>query len=158
ALGIKGIGLATARDICRTYPSLTLDTLSSITPDQLLKVEGVGESLMVNIREYMEDEKNIRMIERLCGILRVSAVEEARTDSRISGKTFVITGSLNTYENRSECKKKIESYGGKVASAVSANTDFLVNNDAASTSTKNKKARSLNIPIITEDELNEMFD
>lgn len=158
ALGIKGIGLATARDICRTYPSLTLDTLSSITPDQLLKVEGVGESLMVNIREYMEDEKNIRMIERLCGILRVSAVEEVRTDSRISGKTFVITGSLNTYENRSECKKKIESYGGKVASAVSANTDFLVNNDAASTSTKNKKARSLNIPIITEDELNEMFD
>ena len=80
-----------------------------------------------------------------------------RQETSLSGKTFVITGSLTTFANRSEAKNRIEAAGGKVAGSVSAKTDYLVNNDVASTSSKNKKAKELGIPIITEEELLSML-
>ena len=83
--------------------------------------------------------------------------EKKETNSNIGGKTFVITGSLNTYENRNALKDLIESFGGKVAGSVSAKTDYLINNDVTSNSSKNKKAKELNVQIISEEDFNELI-
>ena len=83
--------------------------------------------------------------------------EKKETNSNIGGKTFVITGSLNTYENRNALKDLIESLGGKVAGSVSAKTDYLINNDVTSNSSKNKKAKELNVQIISEEDFNELI-
>ncbi len=157
ALGIKGIGLATAKDIVKEYPSMTLPGFLDIKRDELLKVNGIGENLADSVIDYVSNEKNKALVRELDGILRVSVPVISDDSGAFSGKTFVITGSLNTFANRGECKDRIEALGGHVASAVSANTDYLVNNDIMSTSSKNKKAKSLGIPIITEDELVEMM-
>lgn len=158
ALGIRGIGLATAKDIVRTYPSLTLESFSEITKDELLAVDGIGENLADSVTAFFSEDKNIHTIQELSGVLQVSTPAPASEDSVISGKTFVITGSLHSFENRSACKEKIESLGGRVASSVSANTDYLVNNDVNSISSKNKKAKELGIPVLTEDELIKMIE
>lgn len=84
-------------------------------------------------------------------------ITNKNTDINLSGKVFVITGSLKYFSNRDEAKEKIENLGGKVSGSVSKKTSYLVNNDIDSTSSKNKKAKELNIPIITEDELKEMI-
>ena len=83
--------------------------------------------------------------------------EKKETNSNIGGKTFVITGSLNTYKNRNALKDLIESLGGKVAGSVSAKTDYLINNDVTSNSSKNKKAKELNVQIISEEDFNELI-
>ena len=153
ALGIRGIGLATARDIVASLPDMDLIGFLDITREELLHVNGIGDTLADGVLEYLGEEKNRELIRALNDILRVSKPETAVLETAVSGKTFVITGSLHTFSNRSECKEKIESLGGRVASAVSANTDFLVNNDALSGSSKNKKAKQLGISIITEEEL-----
>ena len=153
ALGIRGIGLATAKDIVRSFPELTLPGFLDLTKEQLLQVNGIGENLADSIVSYASDADNRKLVEELNGILRVSTPKAAATDGALVGKTLVITGSLTQFENRSAAKERIEACGGRVASAVSANTDFLVNNDVTSTSSKNKKAKALGIPIITEEEL-----
>ena len=157
ALGIKGIGLATAKDIVKAFPELTLTGFLEMTKDELLSVNGIGDNLADSVVEYIKDEKNRELILKLNDILRVSTPVLAEDGSSLSGKTFVITGSLESFANRGECKDRIEALGGKVASAVSSNTDYLVNNDILSTSSKNKKAKSLGIPIITENELISMM-
>ena len=158
ALGIKGIGLATAKDIVKAYPDLTLTSFLDIKKEDLLRVNGIGDNLAESVIEYVSDEKNRLLVIELDGILRVSVPEIPSDNAALSGKTCVITGSLVSFSNRGECKDRIEALGGHVASAVSANTDFLVNNDIMSTSSKNKKAKSLGIPIITEDELIAMME
>ena len=158
ALGIKGIGLATAKDIVRHYPGLTLEKIPEITKDELLDVSGIGENLAESVVSFFINEENRQMVSLLNDVLRVSSPVMIADDTKLSGKTFVITGSLESFSNRSECKERIESMGGHVASAVSSNTDYLVNNDINSTSSKNKKAKSLEIPIITEAELLEMMN
>ena len=75
----------------------------------------------------------------------------SKSDNSLSGMTFVITGSLNHFENRDALKKELESRGAKVSGSVSAKTNFLINNDIDSTSSKNKKAKQLNIPIVNEE-------
>ena len=157
ALGIKGIGLATAKDIVKAFPELTFTGFLEMTKDELLSVNGIGDNLADSVVEYIKDEKNRELILKLNDILRVSTPVLAADGSSLSGKTFVITGSLESFANRGECKDRIEALGGKVASAVSSNTDYLVNNDILSTSSKNKKAKSLGIPIITENELISMM-
>ena len=157
ALGIKGIGLATAKDIVKAYPELTLESFSEITKEELTNVNGIGDNLAESIISFFENDENIALIKALGDTLRISVPAAAATDSELTGKTFVITGSLEYFSNRGECKDRIEALGGHVASAVSNNTDFLVNNDITSSSSKNKKAKSLGIPIITEDELLNMM-
>ncbi len=158
ALGIKGIGLATAKDIVKAFPELTLTGFLEITKDELLSVNGIGDNLADSVVEYINDEKNRELVLKLNDILRVSTPVSVAEGTALSGKTFVITGSLESFANRGECKDRIEALGGKVASAVSSNTDFLVNNDILSTSSKNKKAKSLSIPIITENDLISMMN
>ena len=158
ALGIRGIGLATAKDIVRKYPEMTLTGFLSMTKEEFLEVPGIGENLADSVVSFTGEEKNIRLVEELDSILHVSTPAAASQSAEFSNKTFVITGSLHSFTNRSECKERIEALGGRVASAVSANTDFLVNNDIHSTSSKNKKAKDLGIPIITEEELIRMME
>ena len=118
-------------------------------------LDDFGVSMSDSIRKYLDD--NIEMVKELAGYLTFQTVQKPNTSAtNLSGKTFVITGSLNTFENRDAAKELIESLGGKVSGSVSAKTSYLVNNDINSTSGKNKKAKELGVPIITEEELLKM--
>lgn len=118
-------------------------------------LDDFGVSMSDSLRKYLYD--NIEMIKELSGYLTFQTVQKTNASTaNLSGKTFVITGSLNTFENRDAAKELIESLGGKVSGSVSAKTSYLVNNDINSTSGKNKKAKELGVPIITEEELLKM--
>lgn len=118
-------------------------------------LDDFGVNMSDSIRKYLDD--NIEMIKELADYLNFKTIQNTNTSSaNLSGKTFVITGSLNTFDNRDVAKELIESLGGKVSGSVSAKTSYLVNNDINSTSGKNKKAKELGVPIITEEELLKM--
>lgn len=151
SLGIKGIGLSTAKLIVRTYP-VALSEMEKLTVSQLCEIDGIGEVLAQSFVRFFEQEKNRQTVAGLEKILRIQ-YPEAVSEQPLQGKTFVITGSLTHFSNRQQCKDRIEALGGKVAGSVSSKTDYLVNNDIASSSSKNKKAKELGIPIITEEEL-----
>lgn len=149
-LGIDGIGLAGARLICRYFEDDVYKVINA-TKDELLLIDGIGEVLADSYVKYFSDEKNRKEFELLLNELHL-VKEERNTNSPVSGKTFVITGSLNHYANRDELKAVIEQNGGKTTGSVSAKTDYLINNDLTSNSSKNKKAKELGIPIISEDD------
>ena len=151
SLGIKGIGLSTAKLIMNAYP-VSLSELKNLTKEELCRIEGIGEVLACSFVDFFAREKNQQMVEELEKILRIQ-YPSVEGEQPLAGKTFVITGTLTQFANRSECKEKIESLGGKVSGSVSAKTSYLVNNDITSSSSKNKKAKELSIPIITEEEL-----
>ncbi|MCH5265007.1 MAG: NAD-dependent DNA ligase LigA [Lachnospiraceae bacterium] len=151
SLGIKGIGLSMARLIVRTYP-FTPSEMNQLTVEQLCEIDGIGEVLARSFVDFFANEKNQELVEQLEHILRIQYPESV-SEQPLEGKTFVITGSLSHFDNRSQCKERIEALGGKVAGSVSSRTDYLVNNDIHSSSSKNKKAKELNIPILTEEEL-----
>ncbi|MGN0156878.1 MAG: NAD-dependent DNA ligase LigA [Lachnospiraceae bacterium] len=150
-LGITGIGLANAKLICREF-DYDPQKLLAADKEALSRVEGVGEVLAAAFYEYFRDEKKRTEFEEL--LSELDLVEETidRSNEQINGKVFVITGSLNHFENREELKEKIESLGGKVTGSVTGKTDVLINNDITSTSSKNKKAKELQIPILTEED------
>ena len=154
AMGISNIGRADSRLICSVYPKP--DRLEKLTVEELTVIDTIGEVLARDFVKFFNNEKNINEYHQLLAELEISAPEEIETNSAISGKTFVITGSVNIWKNRNELKAFIESKGGKVASAVSSKTDYLINNDAASNSSKNKKAKELGVSIITEEEFKNM--
>ncbi len=149
-LGIDGIGLAGARLICRYFEDDVYKVINA-TKDELLLIDGIGEVLADSYVKYFSNEKNRKEFELLLKELHL-VKEERNTNSPVSGKTFVITGSLNHYANRDELKAVIEQNGGKTTGSVSAKTDYLINNDLTSNSSKNKKAKELGIPIISEDD------
>lgn len=149
-LGIDGIGLAGARLICRYFEDDVYKVINA-TKDELLLIDGIGEVLADSYVKYFSNEKNRKEFKLLLKELHL-VKEERNTNSPVSGKTFVITGSLNHYANRDELKAVIEQNGGKTTGSVSAKTDYLINNDLTSNSSKNKKAKELGIPIISEDD------
>lgn len=149
-LGIDGIGLAGARLICRYFEDDVYKVINA-TKDELLLIDGIGEVLADSYVKYFSDEKNRKEFELLLKELHL-VKEERNTNSPVLGKTFVITGSLNHYANRDELKAVIEQNGGKTTGSVSAKTDYLINNDLTSNSSKNKKAKELGIPVISEDD------
>ena len=157
SLGILGIGAANAQMICRAAGN-QWEKISQMTEEQLLSIDGIGDVLAGDFTAFFADEDNRRMLGELLPLLTLDEHFEERTDQPLQGKTFVITGSLETFENRDAAKAKIQELGGKVAGSVSKKTDYLVNNDIGSGSSKNKKAKELGIPIITEDELLEMIE
>lgn len=152
SLGIKGVGLSTAKLIVKQYP-LPLPGYASLTEEDLIRIDGIGEVLAHSFVEFFQNKENYTAVCKLAEILETPLPEQQQGAEPLSGKTFVITGSLNHFANRKECKEAIENLGGKVAGSVSARTDYLVNNDIQSMSSKNKKAKELEIPIITEEEL-----
>ena len=121
-------------------------------------IEGIGGEKSNSILQWYANENNQRVLKNLLSVIRVQKVEKKNTDNgRCKGVTFVITGDVHHFKNRDEFKAYVEAEGGKVAGSVSGKTNYLVNNDVESTSSKNKKAKSLNVPIISEDTFVEMF-
>ena len=155
SLGIPGVGLANAKLICRHFDS-SLEAIISADVDSLVEIEGIGEVIAGAIVSYFADDNKRRMALDLAAELTLIPEVKADTTSDIAGKTFVITGSVEHFANRNEVKELIESLGGKVAGSVSAKTDYLINNDTASNSSKNKKAKELNIPILSEEDFIKM--
>ena len=150
SLGIAGIGLANAKVICRETKAEP-EALPDLTEEELDQVPGVGDVLARAYVEYFRDESHRETYRRLLGEVQIEK-EDQGEGGPLEGKTFVITGSVEHFANRSEMKAFIESRGGKVTGSVTSKTDFLINNDAASTSSKNKKAKELGIPILTEEQ------
>lgn len=150
ALGIGGIGLANARLVSR-HCNEDPETVADITIEELMSVDGIGDVLAQSFREYFDDVNNRRLYNELLAELKLQK-EVRDTSSPVAGKTFVITGSVSHFTNRDELKAFIETLGGKTTGSVSAKTDYLINNDVTSNSSKNKKARELGIPVISEEE------
>ncbi len=154
SLGIPNIGRSASRLICAEYTDPT--ELEKLTAEQLMLIDGIGEVLANDYVEYFSKQRNLDEYHDLLGELKIKEPEQQNTGSGIAGKTFVITGSVHIWSNRSELKAFVEANGGKVASAVSGKTDYLINNDSTSTSGKNKKAMELGVPVITEEEFKAM--
>ena len=155
ALGITGIGTAVSRLICAEADD-DPQKLPELSKDELLSIEGVGEVLAAEYTSWWQKPENRAKYEEL---LEVLTFEKTQTGGgeKLKGLVFVVTGSLVHYSNRNELKEYIQSQGGKVTGSVSKSTDYLINNDNASSSTKNRTAKELGIPIITEDEFIEKF-
>lgn len=156
ALGIKNVGLNAARAICSVFSDL--NKIPELCKEDFSSIDGVGDVIAGNIVEYFKNEKNLSEFKNLLKELDIDAPDEtsSETDKTLDNKIFVITGDVAQFKNRSELKKFIESKGGKVTSSVSKNTDYLINNDVTSQSSKNKKAKELGIPIISETDFMKM--
>ena len=152
SLGIPGIGAANAKMICRSF-QYDLERIRNAAPEALAEVDGIGEVLAGAVAEYFHNEENDEALELLLKELVLEQPQEENlTEQTLTGKTFVITGTVERFANRNELKAYIESKGGKVTGSVTKKTDYLINNDSASGSSKNKKAKELSIPIISEEE------
>jgi len=130
----------------------TVESAAESVFDTFTHVSGIGPEKSASFVRWFRDERNLARYRRLLPCLEVTTPDIAPSGTRCDGLTFVITGDVHHYKNRNELKAYIESQGGKVASAVSGSTSFLINNDVTSTSGKNKKAQQLGIPIISEDD------
>ena len=157
SLGVPNIGVANAKVISR-YFDYDMDKITKATADELVSVEGVGDVMAKAYVEYFAEQDNMAALKNLLDEIQLEVPEKVAVDmdNPVAGKTFVITGSVNHFENRNQVKDLIESLGGKVTGSVTAKTDYLINNDNMSTSSKNKKAKELGIPIITEEEFIQM--
>lgn len=151
SLGIANIGLANAKMLCRHF-DYDLEKLKQAGEEELSAIEGVGEVIARTFKEYMDSEENLKLLDHLCRELDIETVSADTHNQPLSGKSFVITGSLNGYASRNELKEVIEAMGGKVTGSVTGKTECLINNDSASASAKNKKAKELNVPVLTEEE------
>ena len=149
-LSIGNVGKASAKTLMKHYDSI--DALMHATVDQLQEVEDVGETTALAIHEFFHKESNIRLMERLKEYGLNMEAPKTESSIELAGLTFVITGDVNHFKNRNELVEFIESKGGKAAGSVSGKTTALINNDASSNSGKNKKAKDLGIPILTEEE------
>ena len=156
SLGIPNIGLANARMICREYQN-DLDRMLAAPAEELAAIDGVGPVIAGAFRDFFAREKNRDALDALLKEVKLQKETFSRNELPLSGKSFVITGSLNHFENRSALKEKIEGLGGKVTGSVTGKTACLINNDSQSTSAKNKKARELGVEVVTEEEFMERF-
>lgn len=156
SLGIAGIGLANAKVICKEFKN-DLDAMMHADRDTLAAIDGIGPVLAETFASYFEEEKHVQEVTRLLDEVHFAAEEESK-EKIFDGKVFVITGSVYHFANRNEVKEVIEQRGGKVTGSVTGKTDYLINNDFASTSSKNKKAKEFGIPILTEDDFLAMLE
>lgn len=157
SLGILNIGLANAKMICKALdndPQRIVDA----TQEELSEIPGVGEVIAGTYVKYFAQESHRDLFYRLLDEVTLPEKETDSAPQIFEGKNFVITGSVNHFANRGEVKELIESKGGKVTGSVTSKTDYLINNDVQSTSSKNKKARELGIPIISEEEFLAMLN
>lgn len=156
-LGIANIGLANAKVICREF-RYDIEKMIHLTEEELSAIPGIGPVIAGAYVDYFADEKHVQELRTLLGELKIKAEEESGQAQIFANKNFVITGSVEHFANRNEVKELIESKGGKVTGSVTSKTDYLINNDVNSTSSKNKKAKELGIPIITEEQFLEMLN
>lgn len=156
ALGISGIGVANGKLIARHFDN-NWEKIQNASAEELMQIDGIGEVVANVFVDFLHDDENKKSVEKLLDIVEFDVEPQGLTDGDLRGKTFVITGNVHIYKNRNELKSAIEANGGKVTGSVSSNTDFLINNDIDSASSKNKKAKELGIPIISEDEFARMI-
>lgn len=152
SLGIPNIGLSNAKMLCEHY-QYDFESLKKATVEQLIEIDGIGEVIAKSICDYFENEHNERVIEALLKELEIEQPsKDQQLEKTMQGLNFVITGSVEKFKNRNEIKAIIEQLGGKVTGTVTSKTNYLLNNDSNSNSSKNKKAKELGIPILTEEE------
>jgi DNA ligase (NAD+) len=153
ALGIPEIGLSRAKLICNEYNN-DFDRIRNLTFEELSNINGVGDVIAEYWIKYFTNEEFIHELDDL--IVELDFEKNNNKNSTLKDLTFVITGSINNFDNRDEMIEFIENNGGKVVSSISNKVNYLINNDINSTSTKNKKANELNIKIISEEEFMNM--
>ena len=157
AMGIPNIGTAGAKVLCKAFGD-DIEKIKSASREEIEAIEGMGPITARLYEEWWKNDKNRESFEELMPFLTIEKSLLPADGGTLDGKVFVVTGSLAKYANRNELKKRIESKGGKVTGSVTSKTDYLINNDIASTSSKNKTAKSLGVPIISEDDFINMFD
>ncbi|MCL2702522.1 MAG: NAD-dependent DNA ligase LigA [Defluviitaleaceae bacterium] len=154
-LGIANVGREYAKSLCAHFNN-DLERIKSAQPDELMLLHGFGEAIAQSLHAYFANPRNIEIMDAALPYLTFIEADE-QGERRLEGKIFVITGELKAFSGRGALRELIEREGGRVASAVSGKTDYLINNDSASSSSKNKAAKELGVPIITEDEFNEFI-
>ena len=165
ALSIPLCGQDVCKRLLGAYPLREIIDIASGKSDKIVPggdtpfalIAGIGPEKSNRIVEWFHDEENLMMVEKLLGQVRVSQESNEPSGEKCKGLTFVVTGDVTRYKNRNELKAYIEGQGGKVTGSVSKSTNYLINNDVASVSTKNQKARQLGIPVISESEFIERF-
>lgn len=150
-LGIANIGLVNAKMLCRHF-DYDLDALQSAKEEELSDIEGVGDVIAGAFVSYMNNPANREKIDHLLPELHLEKPESSTENQNLAGLSFVVTGTLNSFENRNALKEEIEKRGGKVTGSVTSKTECLINNDVTSSSSKNKKAKELNVPILSEED------
>ncbi len=157
SLGIPNIGSANAKMICRALGN-DPERVMNATAEELSEISGVGEVIAGTYVQYFADEEHREIFRRLLSEVEIPKEEKPEGGQDLSGVNFVITGSVEHFANRGEVKEEIERRGGKVTGSVTSKTNYLINNDVNSTSSKNRKARELGIPIISEEEFLKMLN
>lgn len=155
-LGIAGIGLAGAKVITKEF-GFDYDKIKNASQEELSQISGIGEVIASSIYDFFQEKENLQIIDSLMAELNFQEEVVDESEQTLKGMTFVITGSLNQFENRNALKEVIERKGGKVTGSVTSKTTCLINNDNTSNSSKNKTAKELQIPIVTEEEFVEQY-
>jgi len=156
SLGIPNIGVANAKVLCREY-GYDLSRLRAAGVEELSGIPGIGEVIGTSVEAYFADETHNRWVDDLLKELDLQVEETDESGAVLDGKIFVITGSLQTFSNRNELKSLIEAKGGKVTGSVTSRTNYLINNDTLSSSSKNRKAKELGVEIISEQDFLDRF-
>lgn len=156
-LGIMNIGSATAKLICKYFRN-DLDAIRHATTEELVEIEGIGQIIAESFVAYFANPENEKRIDELLKEVHFVQPEGEGQPQSFAGVNFVVTGSVNHFANRDEVKAVIEARGGKVTGSVTSKTNYLINNDVTSSSSKNKKAKELGIPIISEEEFLKMLE
>ncbi len=156
-LGIAGIGVANAKMLCREF-RFDFDRMRHAEEEELTAVSGIGKVLADAWITYFKDEKNNEMTDRLLKEVTIEQEAETGGEKRLEGMTFVITGSVERFENRKALQEAIEAQGGKATGSVTSKTTYLINNDTTSNSSKNKKAKELGVPIISEEDFIKLLE
>ena len=151
SLGIANIGLANAKMICREF-DYDLEAMRAADTERLASIDGIGGVIAAAFCNYFQEKRNQEELEKLLPELEIAVEKTDEANQTLQGKVFVVTGSLNYFANRNALKEEIEKRGGKVTGSVTSKTDALINNDTQSSSSKNKKAKELEIPILSEEE------
>ena len=156
SLGINQVGLNNAKLLCKNSEN-DVTKIKAITQEELVEIDGFGEVIAHSIKTYFENEKNVKLLDEALSYIKLMKTEEKAINDSVFGITFVITGEIEHFKNRKELQDIIEIMGGKVISTVTKKTDYLINNDVFSESSKNKKAKELGIKIITENQFVDEF-
>ena len=151
SLGIPNVGLSNAKLICKHFKE-DFNAIREADAEDFIAIDQIGPMIAEAMVSYFHTPHNQKILEQLLQYVQFEKKEENKTEQILEGKTFVVTGSLDHFDNRKQLKEEIEQMGGKVTGSVSKKTDYLINNDKMSQSSKNKKAIELNIPILSEED------
>ena len=154
-LGIANVGLSNAKMIVQALGN-DIEKIIHAGRQELETIDGVGAVIADTFASYFENEKNKEEFYKLLQEMHIEKAQDNQNNQILTGKVFVITGSLEHFENRNQLKERIEQLGGRVTGSVTGKTSYLINNDSHSTSSKNKTAAKLGVPVITENEFLEM--